>query len=205
MMTKFADEIRQMDIEIDRKQREQEALDRRSQNLAKDLEAYREKDAKYAQIRMTLEDESQRRVLAEADCDRLRNALSELQAKTSAEIDNNKRVIDELKYTGQESMNTIHQRNMELAELGRLTLELKQLVAQRDVENEDLREQIVAVESKNKMLNDKINEIIYNKATSYKEKTIEALKKGNDHVSPTGRKERAQQFGIQDLSEIRLN
>jgi hypothetical protein len=29
---------------------------------------------------------------------------------------------------------------MELAELGRVSLDLKQLLAQRDVENEDLRE-----------------------------------------------------------------
>jgi len=58
---------------------------------------------------------------------------------------------------------------------------------------------------KNKMLNDKINEIIYNKATSYKERTLEALKKNTDQPSPRGRKERAQQFGVSDLSEIRLN
>ena len=30
------------------------------------------------------------------------------------------------------------------------------------------------------MLNDKINEIIYNKATHYKEKTLDALKKGSE-------------------------
>jgi hypothetical protein len=78
-------------------------------------------------------------------------------------------------------------------------------VAQRDIENEDLREQIAAVERKNKMLNDKINEIIYNKATSYKEKTLDALRRNNDQVSPRGRRERAQQFGIGDMSDIRLN
>jgi hypothetical protein len=30
------------------------------------------------------------------------------------------------------------------------------------------------------MLNDKINEIIYNKATNYKNKTLDALQKGNE-------------------------
>jgi hypothetical protein len=53
-----------------------------------------------------------------------------------------------------------------------------------------LREQIAAVEKKNKMLNEKINEIIYNKATSYKERTLNALKNNAEQVSPR-RKERA--------------
>ena len=69
---------------------------------------------------------------------------------------------------------------MELAEIGRLNMELKQMIANRDSENDDLREQINAVEKKNKMLNDKINEIIYNKATNYKERTLDALKKSAD-------------------------
>lgn len=50
----------------------------------------------------------------------------------------------------------------------------------RELENEDLREQILAVERKNKALNDKINEIIYNKATSYKERTLDALRKNTE-------------------------
>ena len=48
------------------------------------------------------------------------------------------------------------------------------------------------VEGKNKALNDKINEIIYNKASSYKEKTLEVLRRNPDHGSPRGRRERQQ-------------
>ncbi len=70
-------------------------------------------------------------------------------------------------------------------------MELKQINAARDAENEDLREQILQVERKNKQLSDKINEIIYNKATSYKEKTLDALRKNQEQVSPRGRRERA--------------
>lgn len=77
-------------------------------------------------------------------------------------------------------------------------MELKQACNQRDTENEDLYAQINAVENKNRMLNDKINEIIYNKATHYKEKTLDALKKGSEQMSPRGRRERAVQFGISD-------
>lgn len=74
-------------------------------------------------------------------------------------------------------MNTLHQRNLEVAELSRINLELKQVNGAREVENEDLREQILAVERKNKTLSDKINEIIYNKASTYKERTLDALRK----------------------------
>ena len=61
------------------------------------------------------------------------------------------------------------------------------------------------VEKKNRALNDRINEIIYNKAAKYKEKTLEALRKNPETVSPRGRRERLAQFGIADHSERRLN
>lgn len=86
-----------------------------------------------------------------------------------------------------------------------MNCELKNAMSQRDAENEDLSAQIIAVEKKNRMLNDKINEIIYNKATNYKEKTIDALKQGREQISPRGRRERALQFGISDQSDCRLN
>ena len=77
-MQRFAEEIRQMDIEIDRKQREQEQLDRRNQMLQQDVDMYREKEIKYNQVRISLDEEQQRRVYADTESDRLRNALSDL-------------------------------------------------------------------------------------------------------------------------------
>ena len=60
------------------------------------------------------------------------------------------------------------------------------------------------VEKKNRMLNDKINEIIYNKAATYKERTLEVLKKNPEQLTPRGRYERQEQFGIEPESQIRL-
>ena len=40
--------------------------------------------------------------------------------------------------------------------------------------------QLKDVEGKNKALNDRINEIVYNKAASYKEKTLETLRNNPD-------------------------
>ena len=60
------------------------------------------------------------------------------------------------------------------------------------------------LEQKNRLLNEKINEIIYNKAAVYKEKTLDVLRKNPEQGSPRGRRERQQQFGIPDNSDARL-
>ena len=64
--------------------------------------------------------------------------------------------------------------------------------------------QMQELEQKNRALNDKINEIIYNKAAVYKEKTLDVLRKNPEQGSPRGRRERQHQFGIPDNSDQRL-
>lgn len=63
---------------------------------------------------------------------------------------------------------------------------------------------MATVEGKNKMLNDKINSIIYDKASQYKEKTLEVLRKNPEHGSPRARREKQTMYGISDFSEQRL-
>jgi hypothetical protein len=55
---------------------------------------------------------------------------------------------------------------------------------------DELRFQMGEVEKKNKMLNDRINEIIYNKAAVYKEKTLGALQRNPEISNNRGRAER---------------
>jgi predicted RNase H-like nuclease (RuvC/YqgF family) len=55
MIEKFSEETRQLEVLIDRKAREHEALDRENNALKQELDEYRLKDAKYCQIRITLE------------------------------------------------------------------------------------------------------------------------------------------------------
>jgi predicted RNase H-like nuclease (RuvC/YqgF family) len=47
LIDKFSEEIRQLEVLIDRKAREQEALDRENKVLKQELDEYRMKDAKY--------------------------------------------------------------------------------------------------------------------------------------------------------------
>ena len=76
MMAKFADEIRQMDVEVDRKRREQDASNFENQALKSDLEEMKHLQAKFYQMRITLDEETSRRSQAEAEAERLRNQLA---------------------------------------------------------------------------------------------------------------------------------
>lgn len=60
---------------------------------------------------------------------------------------------------------------------------------ERDTCIEDLRGQLADVENKNRQLSERINEILYTKAKSYKEKTIEALKRSSENIEPNQMRE----------------
>jgi len=62
-------------------------------------------------------------------------------------------------------------------------------VQERDTCIEDLRGQLADVENKNRQLSERINEILYTKAKSYKEKTIEALKRSSENIEPNQMRE----------------
>lgn len=65
--------------------------------MAKELEIFKEKDAKYNQTRVSLDEEIQRRISTENELDRVRTALADLQSKSSIDIENLKRNLEELK------------------------------------------------------------------------------------------------------------
>ena len=78
MMARFADEIRMMDVEVDKKRREQENLDQHNRRLGTELEDLKHLHAKFEQMKVTLDEEGARRVQAESECDRLRQNLAEV-------------------------------------------------------------------------------------------------------------------------------
>ena len=77
MMARFAEEIRLMDVEVDRRRREQDAQEVENRRLRDELEQMQHLQAKYDQLRITLEEESARRVNAEAEVERLRSQLAQ--------------------------------------------------------------------------------------------------------------------------------
>ena len=58
MMTRFADDIRHLDVQVDQKQREQDMLDRQNQELKIQLDAMKHLESKFDQIRVSLEEET---------------------------------------------------------------------------------------------------------------------------------------------------
>ena len=72
--------------------------------MQQDVDMYREKEIKYNQVRISLDEEQQRRVYEDTESDRLRNALSDLQCSSSHEIENLKRAVDELRMQNEENL-----------------------------------------------------------------------------------------------------
>ena len=61
--------------------------------------------------------------------------------------------------------------------LSQQLLDTQHQLGEKLSELEQMAHQMQEVEGKNRALNDKINEIIYNKAAVYKEKTLNVLRK----------------------------
>lgn len=102
-----------------------------------------------------------------------------------------RRALDEMRLQNEDNMRTINQRNAECAQLNRDLLDTRHRLGDRDNELEALRTAMENVEAKNRSLSDRINEIIYDKAGNYKEKTLHVLQHRDVHgASPRGRRER---------------
>lgn len=117
---------------------------------------------------------------AEAENERLRTQLAQVQSQAATDIENLKQALDDLRFQNEDNINTINVRNEENADLSQRLLESQHMLGERMAELENLASQMAEVEGKNKALNDKINEIIYNKASNYKEKTLEVLRRNPD-------------------------
>lgn len=117
MMTRFAEEIRQMDIEVDRRRKQQDEQEQANLRLRNDLDSMKHLQAKFDQTRITLDEEAARRVTAEAEADRLRSKLSQSQAQSATDMENMKKALDDLRFQNEDNINTINVRNEENAEL----------------------------------------------------------------------------------------
>ena len=82
-----------------------------------------------------------------------------------------------MKYQNEDNINTINVRNEENMSLSQQLLDTQHQLGEKLSELEQMALQMQEVEGKNRALNDKINEIIYNKAAVYKEKTLNVLQR----------------------------
>lgn len=87
--------------------------------------------------------------------------------------------IQDLRYAHDEVVRQLELKNDEYAILGRDILSWRDAVERLNSENQDMKGVIEDLESKNRKLVEKLNEFIYNKATEYKERTLQALAKND--------------------------
>ena len=112
-----------------------------------------------------------------------------------------KRALDDMKYQNEENMRTLNMKDEEVRFLQKDIIAWKEICAKGEEEIHDLKEIVADVEDKNRKLNEKINEIIYNKASAYKQKTLLALRMGE---SPDHRQAKGQEYGLNLSSDDRL-
>jgi predicted nucleic acid-binding Zn-ribbon protein len=111
-----------------------------------------------------------------------------------------RRTIDDLKYSNEEHIKTIHLKDEEVRFLHKEIQTWREVIDKSGDEVTALKEIIADLEDKNRKLNEKLNEIIYNKASAYKQRTLQALRRGE---SPE-RVEKADAYGVAHPSEYRL-
>ena len=70
-------------------------------------------ESKFDQIRVSLEEETQRRMNSEKEADRLRNELNSVVNQSAEDTENLKRAVDDLRFQNEENINTINNRNNE--------------------------------------------------------------------------------------------
>ena len=80
MIEQFSEEIKRMGLQIDAQAREQHSSNQANARLASELEELKLREAKHQQLRVSHEEETQRRVNADGEADRLRILNEQLQA-----------------------------------------------------------------------------------------------------------------------------
>ena len=100
-MSSVAGEINQMDHEVDRRRREQEALDNDNRSLKNQVDDLRNSllrlEKEYEQVKFVLDQESENRVKAEMDIDRLKMELTVCESQSATSIEHMQQNLEELR------------------------------------------------------------------------------------------------------------
>ena len=116
------------------------------------------------------------------------------------EISNMKKLIDDHRYQNEELERQYNQKRNEMKDVESELDRIKQVMGKSSNDIEYYQKIIDDLEEKNKKLNEKLTEVMYNKASSYKQRTLQALRMSQ---SPE-RKERISEYGIANTSDKRL-
>ncbi len=124
-------------------------------------------------LKVTLDEEMQRRKVRDRECEQLRMDLQTIQQLKVQEGEHMKRTIEELRYAHEEQLRKIMQKEEDNRMLSQQIVDQKERVIHSIAEVDALKLVVTELEEKNRRLSEKLNEIIFNKASVYKQKTIE--------------------------------
>lgn len=111
-----------------------------------------------------------------------------------------RQVIDDVRYQNEELERQLRQKQDDLAQAEHDLDRYKQIHGKTTNDVEHYLKIIEDLEEKNKKLNEKLNEVVFNKAAAYKQRTMQALRMSQ---SPE-RRERQAEHGIPGKSDQRL-
>ena len=92
------------------------------------------------------------------------------------EIENLRRALSDIKYQNEENIRVISCKDEENRRLQRDLETMREIIDKGGQEIQRLQDIIADLEDKNRKMNEKLNEVIYNRATAYKQRTLQALK-----------------------------
>lgn len=116
--------------------------------------------------------------MREREAEQARNDIAQLQQLKHQEADHYKRAIEDIRITHEENIRKLMLRDEEVRLAHKEINELNDKSNHQSAEIEALKLVITELEEKNRKLSEKLNEIIFNKAAVYKQKTIEQLRRG---------------------------
>lgn len=112
-------------------------------------------------------------MLKDRECEQLRVDFQSLQQLKAQEVDHYKRSIEELRAQLEEHRVKGVKKEEENRAMAREIREQREHVGHAQAEVDALKLVVQELEQKNRRLSDRLNEIIFNKASVYKQKTIE--------------------------------
>ena len=173
VVARYGDSVRELEIQFEVKEQEIQHVREMNQQLKEALERERILSKDSQTLKVTLDEEMQRRKLKDRECEQLRMDLQSLQQLKAHEHEHFKRTLEELRYAHEEQLRKLMQKDEDARGLSQQVNDQRERVLHANAEVEALKLVVIELEEKNRRLSDKLNEIIFNKAAVYKQKTIE--------------------------------
>lgn len=116
------------------------------------------------------------------EVERFKLTISDKKAMEMQEMQSYSAQVKDLKYQNEQYYHQVQAKQEEIAQLNQEIMGWRDVVDRLNNESAELKKIIEDLEMKNRKLVDKLNDQIYQKATEYKERTLQALQKSE---SPT--------------------